>query len=467
MTERFELVVIGAGPAGLCAATQAADLGMDVLVLDEQPVPGGQIYRGVAAATGLRPSWLTADYQRGVDLVAAFEASGARHWPKTTVWSLDSRRRIGVLREGQASIIEAGRVIVAGGAMERPVPFPGWTLPGVMNVGAAQILMKTAGVVPAEGTVIAGSGPLMFLVAWQYLQAGVPVDAVLELAPLANLWRAARSLPMALTAGDYLRRGLRYVREVGRSGARVNHGVSNLAAEGTDHIERVSFDVIRPHGRRRVTLRTSNLLIHFGVIPRIELTQAAGCRHLWDGGQQCWRPQADSWGETSVSGIAVVGDSAGIAGARAAEHQGRLAALEAARHLDRLSAAERDRRAASEFRQLRVDLRVRPFLEALHHLPKSVLVASDEDTVVCRCEEVTAGAIRRAVRDGHTDPDQVKFYLRCGMGPCQGRQCSAAVAHLVADTLECPVSDFPGFRIRPPLQPVSIEELAGLTGAQA
>jgi NADPH-dependent 2,4-dienoyl-CoA reductase/sulfur reductase-like enzyme len=418
----------------------------------------------VAASRGKPSTPLNADYQRGVDLVTALEASGARYWPETAVWSLNAHRRIGVLREGRASIIEADCVIVAGGAMERPVPFPGWTLPGVMNVGAAQILLKTTGVVPAEGTILAGSGPLLFLVASQYLQAGVPVQAVLEFAPPANYLRAARSLPMALAAGNYLMRGLRYVREVRRKSEHLHFGVANLAAAGAEQLEEVSFDVRHGQGQRRVTLQTNSLLVHFGVIPRLELTQSAGCRHVWDDGQQCWLPKADSWGETSVPGIAVIGDSAGIAGSHAAEQQGRLAALAAAHELGHLSAAERDQLAQPDFRRLQVDLRIRPFLEALHRLPESVLVASDEDTVVCRCEEVTAGAIRRAVHAGHTDTDQVKAYLRCGMGPCQGRQCSAAVSHLLADTLTRPVSDYRAFRVRPPIRPISIEELGGLTG---
>ena len=191
MTKSYQLVVIGAGPGGLCAAIKAASLGLEVLLLDEQQSPGGQIYRGISQSPDDRSALLGADYQRGTDLVAAFSASEAQYWPQTTVWSLNSHREIGILRQGQASLIHAERVILASGAMERPVPFRGWTLPGVMNAGAAQILLKTAGVVPSKGTVIAGTGPLPLLVAWQYLRAGVAVKAVLEFSPGRNFWRAA------------------------------------------------------------------------------------------------------------------------------------------------------------------------------------------------------------------------------------------------------------------------------------
>ncbi|MDJ0618141.1 MAG: NAD(P)/FAD-dependent oxidoreductase [Calothrix sp. MO_192.B10] len=470
-TTAYQLVVIGAGPGGLCAATTAANLGMDVVVLDEQPSPGGQIYRGITNTPAHRSALLGADYQRGADLVKAFGASGAKYLPNTTIWSLNSRRQIGILRHGQASIIEAERVIVASGAMERPVPFPGWTLPGVMNAGAAQILLKTSGVVPANGTVIAGVGPLPLLVAWQYLRAGVWVKAVLELSPLSNLWRAAPRLPRALGAGNYINRGLKYTLDLHKGGVPIYYGISRLEAQGDNQVEAVSYGWDMPGISRRETIATDNLLVHFGVIPRTNLTKAAGCQHIWDDGQQCWRTQVDMWGNTNVPGIAVVGDNAGIGGARSAEHSGRLAALEAARSLDIISSQQRDapkgellrdRMGKNDLQWMQKDLRVRPFLEALYRLPNSLLVPRDDQTLVCRCEEISAGQIRQAVREGHTDPNQVKFYLRCGMGPCQGRQCAPAVAHIVAAENKRPVSEYTPFRVRPPIRPLSIAQLANL-----
>ena len=462
MTKSYQLVVIGAGPGGLCAAIKAASLGLEVLLLDEQQSPGGQIYRGISQSPDDRSALLGADYQRGTDLVAAFSASGAQYWPQTTVWSLNSHREIGILRQGQASLIHAERVILASGAMERPVPFRGWTLPGVMNAGAAQILFKTAGVVPSKGTVIAGTGPLPLLVAWQYLRAGVAVKAVLEFSPGRNFWRAAPYLPGALLAGDYISRGLKYTLDLNKAGVPIYYGVSRLQARGTDRIEAVEYGWNILGMGRRETIITDSLLVHFGVIPRTNLTKSAGCHHIWDRGQQCWRPQVDLWGNTNVPGIAVVGDNAGIGGARSAEHSGRLAAFEAARSLDFISIPERDLRAQKDLKWLRRDLRVRPFLEALYRLPDSLLVPPDDETLVCRCEEISAGQIRQAVREQHSDPNQVKFYLRCGMGPCQGRQCAPAVAQIVAAENKRPVSDYPTFRVRPPIRTLTIAQLASL-----
>ncbi len=466
MPKLYQLVVIGAGPGGLCAATAAAKLGLEVVVLDEQQSPGGQIYRGISQIPDDRSALLGADYQHGADLVAAFKASRAQYWPQTTVWSLSSRREIGILRQGQASMIQAERVILASGAMERPVPFRGWTLPGVMNAGAAQILLKTAGVVPANGTVIAGTGPLPLLVAWQYLRAGVAVKAVLEFSPGSNLWRAAPYLPGALLAGNYITRGLKYTLDLNKGGVPIYYGVSRLQAQGTDRIESVEYGWDILGRRRRETIITDSLLVNFGVIPRTNLTKSAGCNHIWDRGQQSWRPKVDRWGNTNVPGIAVVGDNAGIGGARSAEHSGRLAALEAARSIALIGISERDFQAQKELKWLQRDLRVRPFLENLYRLPDSLLVPADDETLVCRCEEISAGQIRQAVREQHSDPNQVKFYLRCGMGPCQGRQCAPAVAQIVAAENKRPVSDYTTFRVRPPIRTLTIAQLASLESSE-
>jgi NADPH-dependent 2,4-dienoyl-CoA reductase/sulfur reductase-like enzyme len=453
-----ELVVIGAGPAGMAAASTAAAHGVDTLLLDEQSTPGGQIYRGIEQALPAHLALLGKDYEAGSELVKAFRDSGARYQPDTAVWSLGSQGEIGILQHGKASLLKARRVVLAGGAMERPVPFPGWTLPGVMNAGGAQILMKASALVPADGVVIAGTGPLLILLAWQYQRAGVPVKAILELSPPANLLRAIPRLPGALHAGHYLTRGLRYLYELRRAGIKVSYGVADLEAEGGERLEAVTY---RRAGRQH-RLETSTLLVHFGLVPGIQLTEAAGCEHVWNEGQQCWCPKTDQWGNSTVPAIAVVGDGAAIGGAVAALHAGRLAGLAAAHALGHIDEAGRDRLAARDRKWMHIDLKIRPFLEALHRLPDALLSGTGDSTLVCRCEEITAGEVRAAVRAGHRDPNQVKFITRCGMGPCQGRQCGPAVAGIVAAACDKPLSEVQPYRVRPPLRPLSINELATL-----
>ena len=458
MKNHYSLVIVGAGPAGLAAAAVAAEHGLDVALFDEQPAPGGQIYRAMEAIPAERAELLGAEYQRGRKLVSAMRDSAVDYFPDTQVWSLNHKLEIGLLRDNTPAMITADQVLLASGAMERPLPFPGWTLPGVMNAGAGQVLFKAHGIVPADGVVLAGSGPLLLLLAWQYQHAGVKIKSVLDLTPMRNHLRALPHLPRALLAGHYLMKGMAYKRDLKQAGISTLHNVSALHAEGKEQLGSISFN----HKGRQQTLETDLLLIHFGVIPHTQLARAAGVQHDWNSSQQCWIPQRNDWGNSSVRGILIAGDGAGIGGARTAEHAGRLAALQVLHELGRVDRSERDRLARSDRKWMREELHVRPFLEAFFHIPGKLLGVVDDDTIVCRCEEVTAGEIRQAVADGHSDSNQVKFLTRCGMGPCQGRQCADAVAHIVAAAGGQSIDQGGNYRGRPPVTPLTLGQLASL-----
>lgn len=460
MNNHYQLLIIGAGPAGLAAATTAADQGISCALLDEQPAPGGQIYRSIESVPEQHAQTLGSEYLRGKELAAAFRGSDAEYFPETRVWSLNRQRKVGVQRNDQTQIITADQILVASGAIERPVPFPGWTLPGVMQAGAGQVLLKSAGVIPDNGVVLAGSGPLLLLLAWQYMNAGVEIKALLDVTPLSNHLGALPKLPRALLAHHYLTKGLIYQRDLKRAGVSTKLGVSGLyAEEGDGTLQSVRYR----HWGREHSLETDLLFTHFGVIPHIWLTQAAGCEHQWDNSQQCWRPEHDEWGNTTIDGIMVAGDGAGINGARSAEHAGRLAGLQALFALGVLTQAERNQQSVNDRKWMRDERHIRPFLEAYFAIPQTLLATADNDTIVCRCEEITAGQIRTAVEKGHADSNQVKYLSRCGMGPCQGRQCANAVAHIVADAGGQALSESSHFRGRPPVTPLTLGQLAGLS----
>ncbi len=458
MTEQCELAVVGAGPGGLAAAAMAANSGVDVAVFDEQPEPGGQIYRAVERSPIDRQGILGSDYGQGADLVSAFRRSTARYYPESVIWLIKPNRELGVLSGGDLRYVKAERILIATGAMERAMPFAGWTLPGVMTAGAGQVMLKSSGLVPAGKTVIAGMGPLLWLAAWQYRRAGVAVEAVLNFSRRRNYMRALPHLPMAALAGPYLRKGLAMIREVRAAGVPVFSGVSDLRAHGTGRVESIEFRT----GSRRRAEEVDMLLVHFGVVPRTDLTMSIRARHDWDAGQACWRPWTDEWGNTDVEAVQVLGDAAGIDGAAAAEMAGRIASLEAMRAVGRIGTADRDRMAAPYAKTLRRDRRVRPFLEALFQPSDALLSTLPDDVVVCRCEEVTAGDIRAATVMGCKGANEVKYATRSGMGPCQGRQCGLAVSRIIANTLGLSIEEVGAFRIRPPVKPIAMGQLAAL-----
>ena len=459
MTDNVDMIVIGAGPAGMAAATEAQSLGLSVLVLDEQVEPGGQIYRNIGRNDHKSLAFkniLGADYLRGRHVAKDFDRSGVAYKSGATVWQVDPDGAVSYSHEGVARQASGKRILLATGAMERPVPIPGWTLPGVMGAGAAQVLLKSAGAVPEGRVALAGSGPLLLLVARQLIDAGAELAAVLETTRRSDYFRAAGKLPQALRASDYLRKGISMRLKVREAKAPIYSGVRGLAAEGENRVVRLRFR--HRGGDRDVAIDT--LLLHEGVVPNLQITRALGCEHEWFAPQRYWRPVLDEWFNATVPNVAVAGDGAGIFGAEAAVLAGRISAFEAAYVLDKLPRAERESRAAPLRRRMNRHLAIRPLLDALFPPNAETLVPSDDSTVVCRCEEITAGAIREGVALGGVGPNQLKSYTRCGMGPCQGRLCGLTVAEIIADARGVSTADVGYYRIRPPIKPVTLEELA-------
>lgn len=446
-----DVAVIGAGPAGLAAATLAARAGLATVLFDEQPAAGGQIYRA-AGVTPLRAGTVLGDdYWRGRGLIEAFAASGAQHVPGATVWNLSREREIGVSHGGNARIVRAARVILATGAIERPFPIPGWTLPGVMTAGAAQILLKTAALVPGGRTVLAGSGPLLWLLARQLIEAGAEIAAILETTPRANRRRALQYAP-AFLASPYFRKGLALLRAVRRR-VRAIGGVTALAAEGSGRVEGVHFATARGEQRLPADL----LLLHQGVVPNVNLAMAAGIPHRWDDEQVCFVPERDESGATALDGIAIAGDGGGIGGAEAAAEEGRLAAIAAIRALK--PGADPGETEISARRSLARWRRGRRFLDALY---RPAFAPPAGHTIVCRCEEVPAREIEAAVAQGCAGPNQLKAFTRCGMGPCQGRMCGLTVTQMIAALRGVSPAEVGHYRLRPPVKPLTLGELAGL-----
>jgi NADPH-dependent 2,4-dienoyl-CoA reductase/sulfur reductase-like enzyme len=209
------------------------------------------------------------------------------------------------------------------------------------------------------------------------------------------------------------------------------------------------------------------LLLHQGVVPNTAITNAIGCAHEWDAVQLCWVPRRDEWLRTSVPGVSVAGDGGGIAGAECAAESGRLAAIGAATRLGALTEAERNRRAAPVRAALELHGRGRRFLDLLYRPARQFRVPEAPETIICRCEEVSAGQIRDAVAKGATGPNQLKVFLRCGMGPCQGRLCNLTVTEMVAAQRGVAPAEVGTYRARPPFKPVTVGELASLPQTNA
>jgi NADPH-dependent 2,4-dienoyl-CoA reductase/sulfur reductase-like enzyme len=431
-----DLLIVGAGPAGIGAAVEAAAHGLSVMVLDENSAPGGRIWQALEAR-GARD----ADEAAALALIRRFRGSPvAAHW-NATVWAIEPDGLVFWSDAAGAHSVSARTVLLATGTTERPMPIPGWTLPGVMTVGAAQIALKTGGLVPDGGTWLAGQGPLLLLYATQVLDAGGRIGGVIDTSDGFAPMRALRHVSMA--ALPDMRRGLAWRRRLSQAGVRWI-AASAIRAEGEAAVRAVSFRCKDGWKTEEADL----LLLHDGVIPSVQMSRAIGCAHTWNDRQRCWQPVVDERGRTSVQGVLIAGDGAGVGGAAAAALSGRIAALGLVGGDASALRAERARCLAA-----------RPLLDTLF-APAPMRL--DDATLVCRCEEVTAGAVRQAVQVGCQGMNQLKAYTRCGMGPCQGRMCGPVGIEVLAEARGVPVSAVEPLRTRFPTKPVSVGALTSL-----
>lgn len=445
-----DLIIVGGGPAGVSAAIEARARGLSVLLLDENSAPGGRIWQALEAR-GAKD----ADDAAALELLKTFRGCGADARWGATVWTIEPDGVVYWSQAGATQSTRGARILLATGTTERPLPIPGWTLPGVMTVGAAQIALKTGGLVPSRQSWIAGQGPLVLLYAVQALRAGGRLAGILDLSDPAARWPALAHLPRALAAFGDLWKGVAWRREIARAGVPWIRA-TDLRAEGEGALREIVFRAGGETRREPADL----LLLHDGVIPSVQITRALFLTHEWNTVQRHWRPVTDAWGVSSLPNVQVAGDGAGISGALAATCGGRIAALGAACALGKIDVSTRDTAAAPwRAAQARYNA-VRPLLDALYPpIPKQL----DDATLVCRCEEVTAGQIRTAAKIGALGMNQLKAFTRCGMGPCQGRMCGPTAIEVMAQARGVPVEQIEPLRTRFPTKPITLGEIAALT----
>jgi len=460
------LVVIGGGPAGMEAATEAAKAGLACTLLDEAPQLGGQIYRqppyGFRVADGRA---LGRDYGRGQKLLAEFAATGERIEvrPSTTVVGLWGREV--VWASGEASgTLRAERLVIATGAYDRPVPFPGWTLPGVMTAGGAQALVKTMHVRPGNRALVAGTGPLLLVAANQLHKVGVEVVAVLEAGRPS--W-SPRALPKVWKEWELLEDAWDYWRGLRRAGIPLRFHHTVFEAHGHDEVEAVTYGPVdpvtwRPLREHAQKVEVDLLVVGFGFVPNTELTELAGCHHEYVHDVGGWIPVRTARTETTILGVFAVGDGAGVAGALVAIEEGRIGGITAAEQAGAIRSAEADRRRGPSLARLRSLARVRELLDEMSRVRPGLSELATPETFVCRCEEVSIADVNEALQQGARDLQAIKLLTRLGMGPCQGRNCGPSTAMHVAHRTGCAPKAAGRINPRPPVKPVTVGTLARL-----
>jgi thioredoxin reductase/bacterioferritin-associated ferredoxin len=461
--QAVDVLVIGAGPAGARAALRAQACGLDVLLVDENHDAGGQVWRPIPRGFARAPGGATSPEARDGDaLRAELRRAGVRCLFSHKLWNIGTHLRADLIGPEGSTSWQPRAVIAATGTTERVVPFPGWTLPGVIGLAAATILLKSQNMLPGRRTVVAGAGPLLLAVATGILKAGGEVMAVLDLASQSD-W--LRTLPSLVNRPDLLWQGLQWQARLRAAGVPVlyRHGIRSVEAAGSGfevRTQRVDAGGQPIADATAPVFATDAVTVGHGLVPGTDITRLLRARHRYAVELGGWVAEADADGRTSVAGLYVAGDGAGIAGAAAARAHGELAALACAHDLGRRDATtharEQDRLQSSWRRSARFG----HAMGSLMALRDGAVAGIAPDTVVCRCEDVTRAEIDAAARDGARDMNQLKAWTRCGMGPCQGRSCGDVAAALLA--LHVGSREAAGcFTGRAPLRPVSLAEVAG------
>ena len=457
--------MIGGGPAGLAAAAMAAGHGLQTVLVDERPTLGGQIYRQPGPGFVVNNAGkLGHDLARGLDLVRSAGEAGAELSTGTTVVSL---RGTSVAMFGQgpgatATTVQARRVLVAPGAYDRPVAFPGWTLPGVVTAGGAQALVKASRVVPGDRVAFAGSGPLALAFPAQLRHYGVNVVLALEAGPAPTPRSVLGLLSAAPGNFSLLRDGAAYRAQLLRSGVPLRYGRVVVRADGEDRVEEMAHAAVDgdwrvvPGTEERTAVDT--ICIGYGFATSTELLRLAGCRFGYDEDLGGAVVEVDEWQRTSVPGVLAAGDGTGVRGGPVAIDQGRLAALGAAADLGALSPGQAATLARPLRRRLAAKERFRLALRPLYAVGPGVYELATAGTVVCRCEEVTLARLEEAAA-ATADANVAKSYTRAGMGLCQGRNCHRQVAAVLARHSGLPIPEVAAMTARPPARPVPIRVL--------
>ncbi|MEP7182425.1 MAG: NAD(P)/FAD-dependent oxidoreductase [Betaproteobacteria bacterium] len=464
MKPDYDIIVIGAGPAGAEAAIKATALGLSVLVLDEARAAGGLVYRAPDAD-------VTSAEPEGDALRARLAVCGAdiafdhRVWHVAQVAAPDGQPpRFEIAAVGPQGLVQAqaAALIVATGVVERFYPRPGWTLPGVIGLGAATVMLKSQRLLPGKRVVVAGPGPLAPLVANLIIRGGGKVAALIDPNPL-GAWFAA--MPGVARRPGLMAQGSTWLARLVVKGVPAYRGWDVRRIDGTDGVETVTVGPVdakwRPvAGAHEKTITADAVCLGYGLTPAAEIYRLLGAEERHDGAAGGWVPVLDAGRRTSIGRLYGAGDGAGLEGAAAAPLTGRIAALSAALDLGRLDTDAHRREQDAATHELSRAARFGRAMSRLIAPKPTAMERVPDDTIVCRCEDVTAGALRAEVAAGAREINAVKAATRCGMGPCGGRMCADAMAA----TIECagvPFAEIGRLTARTPLRPVPLDSLTG------
>ena len=466
MNKPYHVIIVGSGLAGLAAADLISRYGLRVLVVDDNAHTGGQLLRKTSHTGGVdrrfEPDRIK---RRGYQLVDRLRMRQVQILKGTQVLGIYPERTLLLeTRRGHVSEYRADAMILATGARERQLPFKGWTLPGVMATGAAQILIKSSGILPGRKTLIGGCGPLMLVLAAEILANRGEVQAVLDQSVAVEKLKTVTAGP---AIWPKLIEGAFYLARLVAARTPIKQGVRIVEARGRQHLETVVVARVDAHGRiiqgTEQIYPTDTLAVGYGFSPNIELPQQAGCSvsHAVEKGG--WHVDVRATMATSVEDIYAVGETTGIAGAGKSLIEGQIAAWDLLFKQGRVDRQTGEKHTRPLMRQRSRQVRYGHFLNRLCRLQPDCYADIPDETMVCRCEEISMGEVRRQLNNGFATMNGIKKATRCGMGNCQGRTCGPILFDMISAFSQRPPADVGCTSARAPIKTVTLGALAKMT----
>ena len=462
--DSHDLLVIGGGPAGLSAALKSSKHGVKTAIIEERITLGGQIFKRLGVGfKGPSAASLGKDYARGAELISAIEKSKVEVFDSTQVVSIEDSIVYTTHPIFGTRAFKYKNLIIAPGAYDRPVVFPGWTLPGVMTAGAVQTLVKTQQLSPGKKILFAGSGPLALAFSAQLLELGAPVYKVLESSHPPKLSELFRLTAAVSGNWNLISDAIRYRSILLKKSIPFKYRRLVVKAEGQGRVESVTHCKVdqewRPIKGTEEVESVDLLCVGYGFFPSHEIFRFLGCSFVYDENQGGFKVEKDQWGETSVPGIFAAGDGTGVTGSYSAIAQGALAGLKVAFLHGNLNELQLRNLAKSYFRELSNRNRFQKVLNHMFDVRPGIYELADDQTIVCRCESVKKSGIDSVI-ESTSDISVVKAYTRAGMGLCQGRNCQRQIAAMISKRHALPFSEIPFATPRFPFKPVEIGLIA-------
>jgi len=453
---KYDVIVIGAGPSGVSSAINCAKKGLKVLIVDSNSAAGGQIYRAPPKTYKSIPKNKLEEneIQKKMSIeVKNFQIETAYNH---TVWQVSPGFKVNAFNETSTIQWQSKSLIIATGTYEKIIPFEGWTIPGVIGLAACTVFLKAHHFIPSKKIVLAGNGPLLMLVAYYVIKFGGKIDAIVDTSSKIDWIKSTLSL---ITNPKNFREGIKWVFKIFLNRIPI---YSNSTVEQAFEVDRgINIKIRNLKTGKAKNIISETIAIGHGLIPSTDITRLLRAEHIYDEQKGGWIAKVDRFLRSSVSGVYLAGDGAGISGALAASDKGLLASTALLYDKKIISKKEFDQNTYKIFKKLDKYEVFAKAISKLNSTPKKLIENINEETIICRCEDVTKKEILKAVNQGAKDINQIKSWTRLGMGPCQGRTCQYAASKIVAEYLNCEIENLGYLTGRSPIRPVPLDRVLG------